>query len=953
MAVSEEKANFVPKSYLINMRELMENSLESIMRRILGGFAGLLFAATAQPVLATEWQEKTDTVWAGRHYREINGVATDYSESDRSVTWTWADETLVVYAVHLPSGHVRADVMMTPGSKQLDMHVRILYPARDLVIADHKLEFTKTGRQRVEILPDTELENDGWYRIEFSSTNARQAQTELQYLLFQRESKKNATAANSMMAPAVHLWWSTTDPSAPSGNGYDWVYMEAMIPEAVKQSCTYQMTIGMSGGYSGIQTNHILSDDSWTHAVIFSVWDDGDTDLDKNLPDYMRAGAADVGPEAYAVRFGGEGTGSSLRCPEGQRWQTDHWVQMLLNDRPEYLEINSTDEQGNPVVKTFKSTLQTIWYKQAEETEWHYFGTLRRAGDYRMEGNNSGLYSFLENWSGFGGDLFRRVCFRNMSMRSAASGRWHTLNHAGFSSTQHWETQRNSRDDYGHGVTALYDNCLYLQSGGLLGVRDSASTFDYARQGEMPWVDTINTQALRERVDLATTNSNYKDIRMKIESTRTISDPAKWTLIGYSDEEVNEEGNYGRAAQIMDGNTTTYYRQKQWSSFPHTFSFDAGEVVTVSSIGFYQAREYTFRVKDIQLAVSDDGKTWRTVGNYGVENDEFPTVELKEPLTSRYFRLRCARGYGNNLLINEVYFKHEYRLGDLKAVAEELLKRDDCFGGYAPAALSELRATYQSLPADEAEAIKALREAIDRFGRTAQPLNYGLLDNLVHHSTFSAYVLHSPAGRGDIVADEQGELTLHGATQDGALEDYTAKTLISNPRSNWLLLRSVDYKEYYLYNIGAKKYLSLSGDVPVLSDKPEAVSLTSRSNNTYFIGSSRTHLQANSTVATPFTRTARTDDGCLFQLRNNYAVTPTEQEIAALLRETEEYLHGGSGIVMPGTEAGNAALAGKNVAVFNTMGQLIYRGPYEHIPQLPAGVYVIQAGRTSAKKLIH
>ena len=46
------------------------------------------------------------------------------------------------------------------------------------------------------------------------------------------------------MAPAVHLWWSTTDPNAPSGDSFDWIYMEALIPEVYKQSCTYQMPIG-------------------------------------------------------------------------------------------------------------------------------------------------------------------------------------------------------------------------------------------------------------------------------------------------------------------------------------------------------------------------------------------------------------------------------------------------------------------------------------------------------------------------------------------------------------------------------------------------------------------------------------------------------------------------------------------------------------------------------------
>ena len=722
--------------------------------------------------------------------------------------------------------------------------------------------------------------------------------------------------------------------------------MEAMIPEAVKQSCTYQMTIGMNGGYSGIQTNHLLNDDSWTHAVIFSVWDNGDTDIDKNLPDYMRAGAADVGPEAYAVRFGGEGTGSSLRYPEGQRWQTGHWVQMLLNDRPEYLEIKSTDEQGNPIVKTFKSTLQTIWYKQAEETEWHYFGTLRRAGDYRMEGNNSGLYSFLENWSGFGGDLYRRVYYRNMSMRSAASGRWHSLNHAGFSSTQHWDQYRNSRDDYGHGVTALYDNCLYLQSGGLLGVRDSASTYDYAPQGQMPWVDTIDTQALRRRVDLATTHSNYKNIRMMIEATRTVSNPDKWTLLSYSDEEVNEEGNYGRAAQLLDGNTTTYYRQKQWSSFPHTFTFDAAEETTISSIGLYQNREYTFRAKDVQLMISSDNQQWTNIGRFTFENDEFPTIALSEPVTARYFRLRFLSGYGTNLLINEIYFKHEYRLNDLITLAAELLDESDRFGGYLPADLTDLKNVYDEGRVTD---IEALRSAIDSFGQKAQPLNYGLLDNLDHLSSFSAYIIHSPQGYGDIIADDDSRLLLSGATTADALETYTTKTSATSPYSNWLILRSVNYKEFYIYNLGAKKFLSLTGSQAELTDKPEAISLSARSNG-FFIGSTRVHLLANPANETSVTRTSRSENGSIFELRNNYAMTPPEQEIAALLKETEEYLHGSTGIVSP--QSSSTSLVGKNVMVYNTLGQMFYRGRYENIPQLPAGIYVIQAGNTSVKKLI-
>ena len=37
---------------------------------------------------------------------------------------------------------------------------------------------------------------------------------------------------------------------------------------------------------------------------------------------------------------------------------------------------------------------------------------------------------------------------------------------------------------------------------------------------------------------------------------------------------------------MMDGNTTTYYRQRRYSSYPHTFTFDAGEMTTVSPCVF-------------------------------------------------------------------------------------------------------------------------------------------------------------------------------------------------------------------------------------------------------------------------------------------------------------------------------------------------------------------------------
>ena len=47
-----------------------------------------------------------------------------------------------------------------------------------------------------------------------------------------------------------------------------------------------------------------------------------------------------------------------------------------------------------------------------------------------------------------------------------------------------------------------------------------------------------------------------------------------------------------------------------------------------------------------------------------------------------------------------------------------------------------------------------------------------------------------------------------------------------------------------------------------------------------------------------------------------------------------------------------ASLKGRTVCVTNLQGIEVYRGRYESIPSLPAGVYIVSAGKTVVKKLI-
>ena len=852
-------------------------------------FIALAFLALAcvMPSYATDWQAKTDTIWPARHYRELYGEATGSQRSNTYINWNYTEGTVLVYGIHFPTGHVRADAVFTAKSgRKVTFGVRIVHPATGTVVLDNTTTSTRTttAAQTMEIMPDTEMPYDGWYRFELTCPSGSTNLDRLNLLLFQRSSTLNVTDSEIFMAPSVHLWWSTQVPGAPSGQSYNWTYLEVMYPSSFKQPATYQMAIGTDGMYSGIQMP-TRSDGSYGHTVLFSIWDNGDVDKDKNLPDIMRAGAVDLGPEAYATRFGGEGTGASIRYNRDDFWEFDHWVQFLYNVRPDIISV--TNEDGT--ISEYESTLQTVWFKNAEDADWRYMGTLRMAGANRL---TSGIYSFLENFGDMGGNLMRRCYFRNGAMRSASDGKWYALNHAGFGNTQ-GKNQRNSRYDFGHGVTQLFDKTFYLETGGYMGKRDSASTCVAPQMGQMPWVDTINVKRLEHRVDEGILHYQTKTLKSRVELTRTVSDPATWQLTYYSDEETVGEGDNGRAAMMLDGNKSTYYHNK-WKNgkvgYPHTFTFEAPEPVTVSSIGLFQNRESTYRAKELTVYASDDGKHWNTAGSrLVVEDSEYPTIYFPEPVTGKYFRLRFTAGYGENLLINELYFKHEYRLESLLELAQQIFDESDAWGGYAAADLEPLAAVYADGACTDAE---AMRGAIEELGATAHPLTYGIVAKAESFTPMAVYQLHNISGYGDLIANQEDELYIAASSVSIALDAYRQKCRVSDPRCNWMILHSSKYSEYYLYNLGTKKYLSMDGTTPALSDIPTPVTISYNSSNKGFnIGVQGKYLGIKPGEELPFALLNTFGIASTFQLRTNNHMKPDEDVIYELSTEAEKAVH--------------------------------------------------------------
>lgn len=848
---------------------------------------GLLLACLALvsilPTHATDWQAKTDTIWAARHYRELAGEATGSQRSDTYINWNYPAGTVLVYGIHFPTGHVRADAVFKTSGKKLSFGVRIVHPATGTVVLEKTTTSTTTtsAEQRMEIMPDTEMPYDGWYRFELTCPNGTSSDR-LNSLLFQRTSTLSITDSEIFMAPSVHLWWSTEVPGAPSGQSYNWTYLEVMYPSAYKQPATYQMAIGTDGMYSGIQMPN-RSDGSYGHTVLFSVWDNGDVDEDKTLPDIMRAAAVDLGPEAYATRFGGEGTGSSIRYNRDDFWEFDHWVQFLYNVRPDIISVK--DSLGN--VKEYESTLQSVWFKQAEEADWHYMGTLRMAGANRL---TSGIYSFLENFGDKGGNLMRRCYFRNGAMRSAANGKWYALNHAGYGHTQ-GKNQRNSRYDYGHGLTGLYDKTFYLETGGYMGTRDSASTCEPPVMGEMPWVDTINIARLEQRVDEGILHYQAWTMQSRIELTRTISDPKTWKVISWSDEETVGEGDYGRATMILDGNRSAYYHNK-WKNgsvgYPHTFVIEAPDTVTVRSIELYQSRESKYRAKQMMLSVSDNGTRWTTVeSRLNIEDSTSPTIYLSEPVTAKYFRIRFLAGYGTDLVINELYFKNEYRLDDMLGLVQQIIDESDSWGGYAPADLEPLLAVYANGTCTD---IEALRQAIEDLGETAQPLNYGIVAKAESFTPKAVYQIHNISGRGDIIATTDNMPSIVGSSVAAAAEAYKQPCHVSDPYCNWMVLHSDKYNEYYLYNLGAKKYLRVEGSSLVLSDMPMPISIK-KTGDGFSIGINGKFVGVNANSETPVILLTSAGVNAIYQLRTNHYLRPDEVTLQELTDEAEKALH--------------------------------------------------------------
>ena len=467
----------------------------------------------------------TDVIYGNCHYREIEGRYAGFRKTEAATTFETDDRITLVYCLRIPRDSVSGTALLVSKvNDDVTLNVRVKKCDTDEVLLEHSVTAAGTRGQnlRLPIIPRMKFPQDTWYRIELQAPEGYQRIQRLTELDFERNGNNPVIDAHlrGFPTPATHLWFGhSTAANAPQDESYEWCYQEVLMPKQWATINTYLMTLGITGGYMGIQkagktvqnengqyTDTIPS--TWWNQALFSIWDNGDTDVTPNLATYLRAGALAWGNDVAINHFGNEGTGCQAMISHA-KWEPGQWVQFLTCARPEERSITLRASDGTDSIIRYPCSLLSTWYKNLDDPEWHYMATIRHSGESHYY---STWYSFIENWADSGGELFRRAYYRNNYQRSVGSGKWYFINKVDlFSQTDYQNfikngeiTARHRRMDYGHGLASDVPRAFYMQNGGYGQPKDSANVLPLV--DDHSCVESINLDSL-----LATLGKAYQD----------------------------------------------------------------------------------------------------------------------------------------------------------------------------------------------------------------------------------------------------------------------------------------------------------------------------------------------------------------------------------------------------------------------------------------------------------
>lgn len=566
--------------------------------------------------------------------RDNNGIATNYNSLS---AWTNAN-ACAVYYFYQPAATVTNTIKLNvKKGYSAKFRLTIIAPdAPDVQLFSKTFTANGTDSNVNVTVGDVTFKRSAYYRYRLECLSGNQNINLIRSFTFKTTATEKPYVANYLSSPSVHLYsWGSTDPNAPKGDAYDWCFMEIMLPQESDIIGTYAMALGVLNGYMGIQMNGYTADGSPRHDVLFSMWDDGSTDEDPNLPEYMRAGAVDWDPLTTTNRFGNEGTGVQT-YRKGPYWTPGKYVQFITNCRPETTSY-TTYVNGKPTVHTQHNMLVSAWFNALDGKGWQYMATVRKRNSTTYF---DAWYSFLENYNASTGQANRIAYYRNGYMRARSNGKWYNRNSVGFGHTDGGDNT-GARTDYGQGTTDNpADRTFFMQTGGYTSTKKTKTVTALAT--DYTPVDTINITPLNDRVLTAIANE-----KTRIEKEQLFNDnilkKTGWKAIEYSSEETAGEGTNGRAQQIVDGYDNTYWHP-QWygntAQLPHYIVVDMQEVKNVGGFEIKMGNNANRHIKAYDIYGSTDNATWTLL----CSDDNAPSkssfrVILGKAADIRYFKI--------------------------------------------------------------------------------------------------------------------------------------------------------------------------------------------------------------------------------------------------------------------------------------------------------------------------
>lgn len=217
--------------------------------------------------------------------------------------------------------------------------------------------------------------------------------------------------------PSVHLNYKE-----PADENIEYFYNEINVPNGEDVIGSFFMANGFSNGYFGIQVNS-----SEERRILFSVWSPYRTNNPDEIPREDRIQLLNKGPEVYAGKFGGEGSGG--QSYRKYYWKAGNTYRFLLKGVP--ARNNSTD--------------YTAYFYAPEIDKWQLIASFRRpkTGTYLKR-----LHSFLENFIPSRGNITRKAYYQNQWVRTT-KGQWFELTEARFTADN--TARKEARLDFAGG----------------------------------------------------------------------------------------------------------------------------------------------------------------------------------------------------------------------------------------------------------------------------------------------------------------------------------------------------------------------------------------------------------------------------------------------------------------------------------------------------------------------